>query len=115
MASCTTAYAQASAGRGFSEQPHSPFALSGSAPVIPTKETTNPRGTFNTEAADSYTRALLLSPADRVLLGNRSAAHLAAGRVDEALADAQVWGPCWWWGRGRRRWCNERTGGERRG
>jgi hypothetical protein len=51
-----------------------------------------PAQTSPPDAAELYGRALLLAPADRALLGNRSAARLAAGRVEEAVADAQVGG-----------------------
>jgi len=52
----------------------------------------HPRPSLSTEAVELYTKALQLSPLDAALLGNRSAALLAAGRVDEALSDAQVGG-----------------------
>ncbi|GBF95772.1 hypothetical protein Rsub_08208 [Raphidocelis subcapitata] len=42
------------------------------------------------DAVDCYSQALALAPGDRALLANRSAAHLAAGALDEALADAQA-------------------------
>lgn len=45
---------------------------------------------YYTEAVDLYTRALELAPGDRALLSNRSTAHLAMGRINEAAADAQV-------------------------